>query len=77
MIHLTQRASSLPSSRSQQSPSYPASSFVFLSVQDDEGAIRGVVLEKGAKGLTAPKIEGKFSLRASATGAFMNPRPCS
>lgn len=48
-----------------------------MSIQDDEGAIRGVVLEKGAKGLTAPKIEGKFSLRASATGAFMNPRPCS
>jgi glutaryl-CoA dehydrogenase len=32
------------------------------------GAIRGFVLEKGAKGLSAPKIEGKFSLRASITG---------
>lgn len=30
--------------------------------------IRGVVLEKGMKGLSAPKIDGKFSLRASATG---------
>ncbi|MCC7117399.1 MAG: acyl-CoA dehydrogenase [Anaerolineales bacterium] len=33
---------------------------------DDE--IRGFVLEKGMKGLSAPKIEGKFSLRASITG---------
>jgi glutaryl-CoA dehydrogenase len=32
------------------------------------GDIRGFVLEKGMKGLTAPKIEGKFSLRASVTG---------
>ena len=32
------------------------------------GAIRGFVLEKGTKGLTAPKIEGKLSLRASITG---------
>jgi len=33
-----------------------------------EGKIRGFVLEKGMKGLAAPKIEGKFSLRASTTG---------
>jgi glutaryl-CoA dehydrogenase len=33
-----------------------------------EGKIRGFVLEKGMKGLNAPKIEGKFSLRASITG---------
>lgn len=32
------------------------------------GGIRGFVVEKGAKGLTAPKIEGKLSLRASITG---------
>ncbi|MES2492156.1 MAG: acyl-CoA dehydrogenase [Pseudomonadota bacterium] len=32
------------------------------------GAIRGFVLDKGAKGLSAPKIEGKLSLRASVTG---------
>ncbi|WP_315764990.1 acyl-CoA dehydrogenase [Sphingomonas sp. Y38-1Y] len=32
------------------------------------GAIRGFVLEKGMKGLSAPKIEGKISLRASITG---------
>ncbi|WP_448663917.1 acyl-CoA dehydrogenase [Sphingomonas sp. CJ20] len=32
------------------------------------GAIRGFVLEKGMKGLSAPKIDGKLSLRASITG---------
>lgn len=39
--------------------------------KDDEGVIRGFVLEKGWKGLTAPKTEGKFSLRASATGEIV------
>ncbi len=33
-----------------------------------DGKIRGFILDKGMKGLTAPKIEGKFSLRASITG---------
>ncbi|MBV6656723.1 MAG: acyl-CoA dehydrogenase [Devosiaceae bacterium] len=33
-----------------------------------DGAIKGFILEKGMKGLEAPKIEGKFSLRASTTG---------
>jgi len=33
-----------------------------------DGTIKGFILEKGMKGLTAPKIEGKFSLRASSTG---------
>ncbi|MFT4938622.1 MAG: glutaryl-CoA dehydrogenase [Paraglaciecola sp.] len=36
-----------------------------------EGVIRGFVLEKGMKGLSAPKIEGKFSLRASITGEIV------
>jgi glutaryl-CoA dehydrogenase len=35
------------------------------------GAIRGFVLEKGLKGLAAPKIEGKLSLRASSTGEIV------
>jgi glutaryl-CoA dehydrogenase len=35
------------------------------------GAIRGFVLEKGAKGLSAPKIGGKLSLRASITGEIV------
>ena len=36
--------------------------------KDDAGAIRGYLVERGMKGFTAPKIEGKFSLRASVTG---------
>ncbi|MBO0749810.1 MAG: acyl-CoA dehydrogenase [Porphyrobacter sp.] len=35
------------------------------------GAIRGFVLDKGLKGLSAPKIEGKLSLRASTTGEIV------
>ena len=37
----------------------------------DDGAIRGFILEKGMKGLSAPKIEGKFSLRTSVTGEIV------
>ena len=36
-----------------------------------KGKIRGFVLEKGAKGLSAPKIEGKLSLRTSVTGKIV------
>ena len=36
-----------------------------------DGAIRGFVLEKGTPGLSAPKIEGKLSLRASITGEIV------
>jgi glutaryl-CoA dehydrogenase len=39
--------------------------------KDDAGDIRGFVLEKGMKGLSAPKIEGKLSLRASITGEIV------
>ena len=35
------------------------------------GKIRGFVLDKGTKGLSAPKIEGKLSLRASITGEIV------
>jgi glutaryl-CoA dehydrogenase len=41
--------------------------FVVWAKAEDE-VIRGFILENGMKGLSAPKIEGKFSLRASATG---------
>ena len=37
----------------------------------DDGAIRGFILERGMKGLATPKIEGKFSLRASSTGEIV------
>lgn len=44
---------------------------VFGSDEDPDGTIRGFVLEKGMKGLSAPKTEGKFSLRASITGEIV------
>ncbi len=37
----------------------------------DDGEIRGFILEKGMPGLSAPKIEGKLSLRASTTGQIV------
>lgn len=37
----------------------------------ENNKIKGFILEKGMKGLTAPKIEGKFSLRASITGQIV------
>ncbi|MEO3435519.1 acyl-CoA dehydrogenase [Inquilinus sp. CAU 1745] len=48
----------------------PIADVFIVWAKDDEGAIRGFVLEKGMKGLSAPKIEGKFSLRASITGGI-------
>jgi len=46
----------------------PIADLFVVWAKDDAGDIRGYVLEKGMKGLSAPKIEGKFSLRASITG---------
>ncbi len=46
----------------------PIADVFVIWAKDDAGAIRGFVLEKGWKGLSAPEIHGKFSLRASATG---------
>jgi len=44
---------------------------VWAKSEEHGGAIRGFVLEKGMEGLSAPKIEGKLSLRASTTGMIM------
>ena len=45
---------------------------VFLVWAKDAGdVIRGFIIDKGAKGLSAPKIEGKFALRASITGEIV------
>ena len=45
--------------------------FIVWAKTDPDSAIRGFILEKGMKGLSAPKIEGKFSLRASITGEIV------
>lgn len=44
---------------------------LFIVWAKTEDGIRGFILEKGMKGLSAPKIEGKFSLRASPTGEIV------
>jgi len=49
----------------------PVADVFIVWAKDDAGDIRGFILEKGMKGLSAPKIEGKFSLRASITGEIV------
>jgi len=46
----------------------PIADVFVVWAKDDEGAIRGFILEKGMKGLSAPAIHGKVGLRASITG---------
>merc|ERR1711874_585026 len=50
----------------------PIADVFIIWAQTDDG-LRGFILEKGMEGLTAPKIEGKFSLRSPVTGMiFIN-----
>jgi glutaryl-CoA dehydrogenase len=49
----------------------PIADVMVVWAKDDEGTIRGFVLERGMAGLSTPKIEGKFSLRASITGEIV------
>jgi glutaryl-CoA dehydrogenase len=49
----------------------PIADVMVVWAKTEDGLIRGFILEKGMKGLSAPKIEGKFSLRASATGEIV------
>ncbi|RQZ18754.1 acyl-CoA dehydrogenase [Burkholderia sp. Bp9031] len=49
----------------------PIADVFVVWAKDDEGAIRGFVLEKGWKGLSAPAIHGKVGLRASITGEIV------
>jgi glutaryl-CoA dehydrogenase len=49
----------------------PIADVFVVWAKNDDGKIRGYLLEKGMKGLSAPKIEGKFSLRASVTGEIV------
>jgi glutaryl-CoA dehydrogenase len=44
---------------------------VFVVWAKLDGLVRGFILEKGMNGLSAPKIEGKFSLRTSITGEIV------
>jgi len=49
----------------------PIADVFVVWAKDRGGVIRGFILEKGMNGLSAPKIEGKFSLRASVTGEIV------
>ncbi|MDD9984439.1 MAG: acyl-CoA dehydrogenase, partial [Gammaproteobacteria bacterium] len=46
----------------------PVADVFVVWAKNDDGVIRGFILERGMEGLSTPKIDGKFSLRASATG---------
>jgi glutaryl-CoA dehydrogenase len=49
----------------------PIADVFVVWAKDDDGAIRGFILEKGTKGLSAPAIHGKIGLRASVTGEIV------
>ena len=49
----------------------PIADVFIVWAKDDDGAIRGFILDKGMPGLSAPKIEGKLALRASITGEIV------
>jgi glutaryl-CoA dehydrogenase len=49
----------------------PIADVFIIWAKTEDGVIRGFILEKGMKGLSAPKIEGKVSLRASMTGEIV------
>ena len=51
--------------------SSPIADVLVVWAKDDEDVIRGFIVERGMKGLSTPKIEGKFSLRASPTGEIV------
>lgn len=49
----------------------PFADVFIVWAKDDDGVIRGFILDKGMKGLSAPKIHGKLGLRASVTGEIV------
>ncbi|MGD2140005.1 MAG: acyl-CoA dehydrogenase [Burkholderiales bacterium] len=49
----------------------PAADVLVVWAKEEAGVIRGFILERGMKGLSTPKIEGKFSLRVSITGEIV------
>ncbi len=49
----------------------PIADIAVVWAKDEEGIVRGLIVEKGMKGLSAPEIHGKWSLRASCTGELV------
>ena len=46
----------------------PIADVLIIWAKDEQGILRGFIVDRECKGLTTPKLEGKFSLRASITG---------
>ena len=46
----------------------PIADVLVIWAKDEQGILRGYIVDRGVKGLTTPVIEGKFALRASVTG---------
>ena len=46
----------------------PIADVLIIWAKDEQGILRGFIVDRDCKGLTTPKLEGKFSLRASITG---------
>lgn len=49
----------------------PFADIAVVWAKDEQGVIRGMVVERGMKGFTTPETHGKWSLRASATGELV------
>ncbi len=49
----------------------PFSDIAVVWAKDEEGIIRGIIVERGMKGFSTPETHGKWSLRASATGELV------
>ena len=49
----------------------PFAQVAVVWAKDEEGVIRGIIVERGMKGFTTPETHGKWSLRASATGELV------
>lgn len=49
----------------------PVADLAVVWAKDEEGKIRGMIVEAGSKGYSAPEIKGKWSLRASITGELV------
>lgn len=49
----------------------PIADIAVVWAKNEEGVVRGVIVEKGMKGFSAPEIHGKWSLRASITGELV------
>ena len=49
----------------------PVADIAVVWAKDEEGKIRGVIVEKDMPGFSAPEIKGKLSLRASITGELV------